>query len=184
MGRMKIIVIIALAMISTCTLAQRNPVVPRDNVPIDSIRLSDPFVLADSATMTYYMTGTGGMMWKSKDLKLWSGPYRVAETDPSSWMGPRPMIWAAELHQYQGKYYYFATFTNQEVFIDTVAGRPIERRASHILVSDKAAGPYIASLPVWLPWSDASRACGRCKLLRQRRGTGEGRRECACRRLS
>ena len=89
---MKIIFIIALAMISTCTLAQRNPVVPRDNVPIDSIRLSDPFILADSATMTYYMTGTGGMMWKSKDLKLWSGPYRVAETDSSSWMGPRPMI--------------------------------------------------------------------------------------------
>ena len=142
MVRMKIIFIIAFAIISTCTLAQRNPVVPRDNVPIDSIRLSDPFILADSATMTYYMTGTGGMMWKSKDLKLWSGPYRVAETDPSSWMGPRPMIWAAELHQYQGKYYYFATFTNQEVFIDTVAGRPIERRASHILVSDKAAGPF------------------------------------------
>ena len=33
--------------------------------PIDSIRLSDPFILADKATNSYYMTGTGGMMWKS-----------------------------------------------------------------------------------------------------------------------
>ena len=53
-------------------------------------------------------------------------------------MGPRPMIWAAELHQYHDKYYYFATFTNREVKIDTVKGNEIERRASHILVGDRA----------------------------------------------
>ena len=124
-----------------CTPQCKKPA-QKESVPLDSIRLSDPFVLADSATMTYYMTGTGGMMWKSKDLKLWNGPYKVAEPDTTSWMGRRPMIWAAELHKYNGKYYYFATFTNQEVFIDTVKGNKIERRASHILVSDKADGPY------------------------------------------
>lgn len=64
------------------------------------------------------MTGTGGMLWKSKDLKLWEGPFHVAKTDSGSWMGPKPMIWAAELHPYKGKYYYFATFTNQAVKID------------------------------------------------------------------
>ena len=37
--------------------------------PLDSIRLSDPFILADSASQSYYMTGTGGRMLKSKDLK-------------------------------------------------------------------------------------------------------------------
>ena len=114
----------------------------RHHVPLDSIFLSDPCILADSATHTYYMTGTGGMMWKSQDLAFWDGPYRVTETSPDSWMGPRPMIWAAELHQYQGKYYYFATFTNREVMIDTVRGTPIERRACHVLVSDKPDGPY------------------------------------------
>ena len=115
----------------------------RKDVPLDSIVLSDPCILADSATRMYYMTGTGGMLWKSADLRLWEGPYRVAETDPESWMGPRPMIWAAELHAYKGKYYYFATFTNQAVRIDTVGGTPIERRACHVLVSDRAAGPYV-----------------------------------------
>jgi beta-xylosidase len=100
----------------------------------------------------YYMTGTGGMLWKSKDLKKWTGPYKVVQTDPDSWMGKNPMIWAAELHHYKGKYYYFATFTNREVKIDTVRGNVIERRASHILVSDKPDGPYVPMKdPVYLP---------------------------------
>lgn len=115
----------------------------RENIPLDSIRLSDPFILADSKTAMYYMTGTGGLLWKSRDLKLWEGPFRVAQTDSTSWMGPRPMIWAAEIHSYKGKYYYFATFTNRAVKIDTVKGNVIERRACHVLVSDKPEGPYV-----------------------------------------
>lgn len=89
------------------------------------------------------MTGTGGLLWKSKDLKRWEGPHQVARPDPASWMGPKPMIWAAEIHAYKGKYYYFATFTNQAVVIDTFQGNAIERRACHVLVSDRPAGPYV-----------------------------------------
>jgi len=123
--------------------AQRGVPEVREDVPLDSIRLSDPAILADEETQTYYMTGTGGLLWESKDLRTWTGPFKVAETDPGSWMGPDPMIWAAELHQYQGKYYYFATFTNRDVVIDTVKGNTIHRRASHVLVSDKPDGPYV-----------------------------------------
>lgn len=108
----------------------------------DSIILSDPCILADAATQAYYMTGTGGMLYTSKDLNNWTGPYQVAQTDSNSWMGRRPQIWAAELHQYKGKYYYFATFTNEAIKIDTVRGNVIPRRASHVLVSDKPEGPY------------------------------------------
>ena len=115
----------------------------KDDIPLDSIQLSDPCILADKSTHTYYMTGTGGWLWKSKDLRKWTGPFWVAETDSNSWMGPRPMIWAAELHYYKGKYYYFATFTNRSVKIDTVRGNVIDRRASHVLVSDKPDGPYV-----------------------------------------
>lgn len=114
----------------------------KNHVPLDSIVLSDPCILPDRATMTYYMTGTGGKLWKSKDLRYWDGPYTVAETDPASWMGPEPMIWAAEMHPYKGKYYYFATFTNPDVKIGSFRGNEIERRACHVLVSDKAEGPY------------------------------------------
>ncbi len=124
----------------------------RKDIPLDSIFLSDPFILADHKTNMYYMTGTGGMLWKSKDLKFWDGPYKVAKTDSNSWMGPRPMIWAAEIHPYKGKYYYFATFTNQSVKIDTVKGNIIERRACHVLVSDKPDGPYVPMAdPTYLP---------------------------------
>lgn len=115
----------------------------RENMPLDSITLSDPAILADQQTQMYYMTGTGGEMWKSKDLKLWAGPYKVTQTDPKSWMGPNPQIWAAELHKYKGRYYYFATFTNKAVIIDKVKGNAIERRACHALVSDKPDGPYV-----------------------------------------
>ncbi|RXG24155.1 glycoside hydrolase family 43 protein [Leeuwenhoekiella marinoflava] len=114
----------------------------KKNIPLDSIRLSDPYILADEASQTYYMTGTGGRLWKSKDLKYWEGAFKVTDTDPDSWMGPRPMIWAAELHQYKGNYYDFATFTNRAVKIDTVDGNVIERRASHVLVSNTPEGPY------------------------------------------
>lgn len=133
----------------------------RKNILLDSIRLSDPFILADTKTSMYYMTGTGGLMWKSKDLKLWDGPYNVVQTDPNSWMGPKPMIWAAELHQYKGKYYYFATFTNRATHIGTYRGNEIERRASHILVSDKPDGTYVPMqdsiyLPVNKPTLDGT----------------------------
>lgn len=121
----------------------RNYNEPRTNVPLDSIRLSDPAILADHNTNMYYMTGTGGMLWKSKDLKYWDGPYQVVEHDKNSWMGEKPMIWAAELHKYNDKYYYFATFTNKEVMVDTINGKALERRASHVLVSDKPDGPYV-----------------------------------------
>ena len=115
----------------------------RKDVPLDSIRMSDPFVFADTASRTYYMTGTGGMLWKSKDLAKWEGPYRPFKINPQSWMGPKPMVWAAEIHKHNDKYYFFATFTNMAVNIDTVQANIIPRRACHVLVSDSPEGPYV-----------------------------------------
>ena len=153
MEKTKIItVILCCFTIFTTAFAQEREQRIKENIPLDSIRLSDPCILADKNTTMYYMTGTGGKLWKSKDLKSWSGPYTVAKTDPESWMGKNPMIWAAELHAYKGKYYYFATFTNRDVKIDTVKGNAIERRASHVLVSDRPDGPYVPMKdPVYLP---------------------------------
>ena len=145
----------------TPVFSQNREPVARVDVPLDSIRLSDPFIMSDKNTSTYYMTGTGGLLWKSKDLKKWTGPVRVAMTDTASWMGKNPMIWAAELHQYKNKYYYFATFTNRDVKIDTFRGNVIERRACHVLVSDQPGGPYAPMkdsvyLPAGKPTLDAT----------------------------
>lgn len=160
---MKKIVLLAV-LIACCNIAVHSQNLEqrlRENIPLDSIRLSDPFILADEKTSMYYMTGTGGMLWKSKDLEKWTGPYRVAQTDSTSWMGPRPMIWAAELHAYKNRYYYFATFTNRDVKIDSVKGNVIERRACHVLVSDQPEGPYtpmkdLMYLPANKPTLDAT----------------------------
>ncbi|KAA9352949.1 glycoside hydrolase family 43 protein [Larkinella humicola] len=147
-----VLIVVLLTVHLTPVFSQNREPVLRQDVPLDSIRLSDPFILADKNTSTYYMTGTGGMLWKSKDLKKWTGPFKVTRTDPGSWMGPNPMIWAAELHQYKDKYYYFATFTNRAVKIDTVGENIIERRASHVLVSDQPEGPYVPMKdPTYLP---------------------------------
>jgi beta-xylosidase len=140
----KLLLIIVLITIKLVPVfSQSREQVIREDLPFDSIGLSDPFILADKNTSMYYMTGTGGMLWKSKDLKKWTGPFKVAKTDSSSWMGKNLMIWAAELHHYKGKYYYFGTFTNRDVKIDTFRGNAIERRACHVLVSDRPEGPYV-----------------------------------------
>lgn len=123
--------------------AQKRPLHFRENTPLDSIQLSDPCIFADQKSKMYYMTGTGGLLWKSVDLKSWAGPYIVTKTDSTSWMGKNPMIWASEIHSYKNKYYYFSTFTNRNVKIDSVKGNIIERRACHVLISDKPDGPYI-----------------------------------------
>lgn len=112
-------------------------------VPFDSLIVTDPFILADEVTHTYYLTGSGGAMWKSRDLHSWEGPYSYMEIDTTSWIGPNPMIWAPELHYYKGKYYCFVTFTNNAVVIDKIPERcDVLRRGTHILVAEKAEGPY------------------------------------------
>ena len=142
MNKILLIGVSLLCLFFSSGFAQSREPVLKTDIPLDSIQLSDPFVLADSATGMYYMTGTGGLLWKSADLERWTGPFRVIEHDPQSWMGSQPMVWAAELHAYNGKYYNFATFTNRNVNIDTVKGNVIERRASHVLLSDRPDGPY------------------------------------------
>lgn len=112
-------------------------------IPYDSLIAPDPYILADEATRTYYLTASGGTMWKSPDLRSWEGPYSYIEIDTTSWMGSDPMIWAPELHHYNGKYYCFTTFTNTDIIVDTVPERcDVLRRATHILVAEKAEGPY------------------------------------------
>lgn len=132
--------LLGLALASAACSGPKQETADAYPIPTDSIWLSDPCVLADSATQTYYMTGTGGKLYTSKDLKHWSEPSDVAIADSDSWMGAKPQIWAAELHQRDGRYYYFATFTNDDILIDSA--RHLPRRASHVLVADNPAGPF------------------------------------------
>ncbi len=81
-------------------------------------------------------------MWKSVIAEL-GRPFYYIEIDTTSWMGSDPMIWAPGLHYYKGKYYCFVTFTNTAVVIEKIPERgDVLRRGTHILVAEKAEGPY------------------------------------------
>jgi len=76
----KAIIASVIALNLTPVFSQNSKWEVKEGMPLDSIRLSDPCILADKNTSTYYMTGSGGMLWKSKDLRKWTGPYRVTQT--------------------------------------------------------------------------------------------------------
>lgn len=115
---------------------------PLRTVSIDTMNLRNPFISLDWENLTYYMTGDGGYLWKSKDLRLWQGPYDALLLDTTQWMGAKPQITAPEIHRFNKKYYYVATFTRHDVAIDTVGGAVIPRRSCQLLESDSLYGPY------------------------------------------
>lgn len=109
----------------------------------DSLYVTDPFILADEATKIYYMTGSGGLLWKSPDLYEWEGPYSLIEVDTNTWIGSDPKILAPQIQKYKNKYYCFTTFANNSTIIDTIPGRcDVFRCGAHILIADRVEGPY------------------------------------------
>ncbi|MBO7598126.1 MAG: hypothetical protein J6T70_13895, partial [Bacteroidales bacterium] len=67
-------------------------------VPFDSLAMSDPFVYPDPETKTYYLTSSGGRMYKSKDLKMWEGPYNIIDIN-GLWLEKAGFAAAAEIHK-------------------------------------------------------------------------------------
>ena len=81
---------------------------------LDELNMSDPFVYADEASRTYYLTSSGGSIYTSKDLKTWTGPYGTYDVT-GTWMEGINNVAAAEIHHVNGKYYYAATFTDRTI---------------------------------------------------------------------
>jgi len=114
---------------------------------IDDMSMSDPYILADNSTKTYYLTGSGGAIYKSTDLKNWTGPYGAYDTR-GTWMEGIGFVAAAEIHEVNGKYYYAASFGDRKELVDVVPRRyNIYRHQSMILESDKAEGPFKLANP-------------------------------------
>ncbi|MBO7247330.1 MAG: family 43 glycosylhydrolase, partial [Bacteroidaceae bacterium] len=114
---------------------------PRD-MDITEISMSDPFIYADAETQTYYLTGTGGSLYKSKDLKTWNGPYNIIDLS-GTWMQGN-FVAAGEIHKYGDKYYYASTWNNHGVCIEQVPRRyNVPLNQTQLLVSDKVDGPYL-----------------------------------------
>jgi len=120
------------------------------NCQLGDIRIRDPFILADSASQTYYlvrsMAGSatarpGVAVFTSKNLENWQGPTQVFEIPPDFWA--QGAVWAPEMHRYNGKYYLFATF-NASVGTNDAGPRDEKglKRGTSILVADSPTGPF------------------------------------------
>ena len=109
---------------------------------LDELTMSDPFIFPYRKMQTYYLTSSGGSIYKSKDLKTWTGPY-VAIDVRGTWMEGLIFVAAAEIHEVNGKFYYAATCTDRKEVVDVVPRRyNVHRNQTQILVSDKPEGPY------------------------------------------
>jgi hypothetical protein len=109
---------------------------------IDSMSMSDPYIYAEPSTKTYYLTGSGGAIYKSKDLRNWTGPYGAYDTR-GTWMEGINFVAAAEIHKVNGKYFYAASFGNRKELVDVVPRRyNVYRHQTMILEADSPDRPF------------------------------------------
>ena len=81
--------------------------------------MSDPFIYPHPETQTYYLTSSGGWMYKSKDLKMWTGPYNIIDIS-GLWLEKAGFAAAAEIHRIGDKYYYAGTWSDHSDLIEQV----------------------------------------------------------------
>lgn len=108
---------------------------------LDDIAMSDPFIYPDEKTRTYYLTGTGGRLYKSTDLKMWTGPYQIIDLT-GTWMDGL-FVAAAEIHHIGNKYYYAGTWSDHNHLIQAIPRRyNVPRNQTQLLVADSPEGPF------------------------------------------
>jgi len=128
---------------------------PRTGVKLQEIPAGAPYILADSATQTYYLyTATGPsaaaghrggtLMYRSKDLESWDGPTLVFTPPEGMWADPALGASSPSVHAHQGRYYLLVTLRNSNSVIEKAppAWRTTTREATHIFVGDSPAGPF------------------------------------------
>ena len=108
----------------------------------EDIRIRDPFILTKDDT--YYMYGTTNLVdasldalpkfsvYISKDLENFEGPFIIFDGEGQGFWATKD-YWAAEVWQYEGKYYLFGSFKADG-----------KCRATQILRSDSPLGPFKA----------------------------------------
>ncbi|YCK80760.1 glycoside hydrolase family 43 protein [Arthrobacter sp. D3-18] len=112
---------------------------------LDQIQIRDPFVVTLQESGQYLLFGstdkniwsgpaTGFDCYRSNDLMTWEGPIEAFRPPHGFWS--REQYWAPEVHEYQGRYFMFATFT-----------APGRSRGTQVLSAAKPEGPYE-------PWSN------------------------------
>ena len=109
-------------------------------VHFNDLSMSDPYIIPDPETKTYYLTSTGGRLYKSKDLVWWEGPYNIINTE-NSWLKGMPA--AAEICKIGDWYYYAGTWNDHSDLIQQVPRRyNVPHNQTILLRSKNIEGPY------------------------------------------
>lgn len=125
---------------------------------IEDIHIRDPFVLTDSDAGQYYLYRSsdtitaagerrGGVeVFTSKDLKEWNGPFRVMGIPGTNALSGS--VWAPEVHEYDGKYFLFATINSDVKFKADKKNWPaFTHRGTQIFHSESPMGPFVPFSP-------------------------------------
>ncbi len=122
------------------------------SLTLKDIYIRDPFIMPVESEGLYYMYATssvtengqsygGVQVYKSKDLQKWEGPFRVFDVPRDNWL--TGVVWAPEVHEYNGKYYLFATLNSDIVWKAAKEGYPpYIHRATQIFWADSPEGPF------------------------------------------
>ncbi|MGV3764457.1 glycoside hydrolase family 43 protein [Parapedobacter sp.] len=122
-------------------------------VHIKDLHIRDPYIVADKETQTYFLyksspvgsgdtRSSGVVVFKSKDLEHWEGPYTVFATPDDNWI--TGAIWAPEVHRYNGKYYLFATLNSDIDWKKKRADWPrYSFRGTQLFYADSPMGPFV-----------------------------------------
>jgi arabinan endo-1,5-alpha-L-arabinosidase len=85
----------------------------------NEIQIRDPYIFSDQKENIYYLFGTtdkdcwrgpgqGFDCYKSRNLREWDGP--IPAFRPSSHFWGKENFWAPEVHEFNGRFYMFASF--------------------------------------------------------------------------
>ena len=121
--------------------------------PLKEIDVTDPFIVADKRTQTYFMYAVnpnvgqpGVIVYQSKDLANWSDPQVAYNVPADSWNGQEAVM-TPEVSLYEGKYYLFVTLQNRN---GGVVPRALNdrlhttyHRSVVVAVADTLAGPFV-----------------------------------------
>lgn len=148
---MKYVILAVTCVVLGCTAAFAQQAV--GTVHIKDLHIRDPYIIADKETKTYFlyksspvgngtMGGSGVVVYKSKDLEHWEGPYTVFTTPNDNWI--KGTIWAPEVHRYNGKYYLFATMNSDIDWKKRRADWPrYSFRGTQVFYADSPMGPFL-----------------------------------------
>lgn len=127
-----------------------NAPAPRPRFQIPEVRtvhfneliMSDPFIYPHPETQTYYLTSSGGWMYKSNDLKMWTGPYKIIDIT-GLWLEKAGFAAAAEIHRIGDSFYYAGTWSDHSDLIEQVPRRyNVPHNQTYLLRADNPEGPY------------------------------------------